>query len=194
MRPRQTAASAENDSSDPRTTGVGVRWRTGHLGSPLLKAKFHRSDRHPRVLRHDRRGRRWPITPGAEVMVTMTWQCSPGSPLAWSPSCSGLGLIWRMVQAHYSHFLSPDQSATVRLDRGHLQPATRHDGVAPGQGCLHPRQQSLMDRWLGLGTVVVVPTEKSNYQPSIIAGVDDPKGSHGPRSGTMPEPNATSGA
>ena len=37
------------------------------------------------------------------------------------------------------------------------------------------RQQSLLERWMSLGTVVVVPNEK-DLPTFYIAGVDDPKG------------------
>ncbi len=36
------------------------------------------------------------------------------------------------------------------------------------------RQQSLLERWLSLGTVVVVPTQK-DAPTFYVTGVDDPK-------------------
>jgi len=81
-------------------------------------------------------------------------------------------LVWRMIQAHYSHFYRLTNrrlfvSTGVFHRRRDMMELLRVKDV-------FTRQQSLMDRWLGLGTVVVVPTEKE-LPTFYIAGVDDPK-------------------
>jgi len=83
-----------------------------------------------------------------------------------------IALIYRMIQAHYSHY--------YRLTNRRLFVSTgifnrRRDMMELLQiKDVFTRQQSLMDRWLGLGTVVVVPTAKE-LPTFYIPGVDDPK-------------------
>jgi len=84
-----------------------------------------------------------------------------------------LGLIGRMIQARFGHhyrlttrrlFVS---TGVLRRERDQMELLRVQD--------VFTRQQSLMERLLGLGTVVVVPGEK--HLPTFhILGVDDPKG------------------
>ena len=83
-----------------------------------------------------------------------------------------LGLLFRMIQAHYSHYYRLTNrrlfvSTGVVNRRRDMMELLRIKDV-------YTRQQSLMDRWLGLGTVVVVPTEKE-LPTFYLAGVNDPK-------------------
>ena len=83
-----------------------------------------------------------------------------------------ISLIWRMIQAHYSHY--------YRLTNRRLFVSTgivnrRRDMlVLLRVKDVFTRQQSLLERWMSLGTVVVVPTEKE-VPTFYLAGVDDPK-------------------
>lgn len=83
-----------------------------------------------------------------------------------------VGLIWRMIQAHYSHFYRLTNrrlfvsTGIFRRRRDMMELLTVKD--------VFTRQQSLLERWMSLGTVVVVPSQKD--QPTFyLAGVDDPK-------------------
>jgi membrane protein YdbS with pleckstrin-like domain len=83
-----------------------------------------------------------------------------------------VGLIWRVIQAHYSHYYRLTNrrlfvSTGVVNRRRDMMELLRVKDV-------FTRQQSLMERWLGLGTVVVVPSEKE-LPTFYLAGVDDPK-------------------
>jgi membrane protein YdbS with pleckstrin-like domain len=98
--------------------------------------------------------------------AVITWIMLGGVTLAW------LALAYRMFQAHYSHY--------YRLTNRRLFVAT---GVFSRRRDMmelltvkdvFTRQQSLLERWLGLGTVVVVPNEK-DMPTFYLAGVDDPK-------------------
>ena len=86
--------------------------------------------------------------------------------LAW------VGLIYRIVQAHYSHYYRLTNrrlfvSTGVVNRRRDMMELLRVKDV-------FTRQQSLLERWLVLGTVVVVPNEK-DLPTFYLAGVDDPK-------------------
>jgi membrane protein YdbS with pleckstrin-like domain len=81
-------------------------------------------------------------------------------------------LVYRMIQAHYSHYYSLTNrrlfvSTGVIHRRRDMMELLRVKDV-------FTRQQSLMERLLGLGTVVVVPTERE-LPTFYLAGVDDPK-------------------
>lgn len=84
-----------------------------------------------------------------------------------------IALIWRMIQAHYSHYYRLTNrrlfvSTGVFNRRRDMMELLRVKDV-------FTRQQSLWERWLSLGTVVVVPTEKE-LPTFYLAGVGDPKG------------------
>jgi membrane protein YdbS with pleckstrin-like domain len=78
----------------------------------------------------------------------------------------------RMIQAHYSHFYRLTNrrlfvsTGIVSRRRDMLELLRIKD--------VYTRQQSLLERWLGLGTVVVVPGEKE-LPTFFVAGVADPK-------------------
>ncbi len=77
-----------------------------------------------------------------------------------------------MVQAHYSHYYRLTNrrlfvSTGVFNRRRDMMELLRVKDV-------FTRQQSLAERWLGLGTVVVEPNDKS-LPTFYLAGVDDPK-------------------
>ena len=83
-----------------------------------------------------------------------------------------VGLVCRMIQAHYSHYYRLTNrrlfvSTGIVNRRRDMMELLRVKDV-------FTRQQSLLDRWLGLGTVVVVPDEK-DLPTFYLAGVDDPK-------------------
>ena len=88
-----------------------------------------------------------------------------------------VGLIWvalgvRMVQAHYSHFYRLSNrrlfvSTGIFHRRRDMMELLRVKDV-------FTRQQSLTERWLGLGTVVVVPNDRE-LPTFYLVGVDDPK-------------------
>jgi membrane protein YdbS with pleckstrin-like domain len=96
----------------------------------------------------------------------LTWIAISVVGLLW------LGLLFRIVQAHYSHYYRLTNRrlfvSTGMLNRRRdMMELLRVKDV-------FTRQQSLLERWLGLGTVVVVPTEK-DLPTFYVAGVDDPK-------------------
>jgi membrane protein YdbS with pleckstrin-like domain len=112
------------------------------------------------------------------VLATETWGWHH-SELTWL-TWSGLGLVvllWlalaiRIVQAHYSHYYRLTNrrlfvSTGMMNRRRDMMELLRVKDV-------YTRQQSLMERWLSLGTVVVVPGEKE-LPTFFVAGVDDPK-------------------
>ena len=103
---------------------------------------------------------------GHDNMATLTWILG-GIVLLWTVA---LGL--RMFQAHYSHFYRLTNrrlfvsSGIWRRRRDQMELLRIKD--------VFTRQLSLFDRWLGLGTVVVVSSEQE--LPTIyLSGVDDPK-------------------
>jgi membrane protein YdbS with pleckstrin-like domain len=83
-----------------------------------------------------------------------------------------LALGYRMIQAYYSHFYRLTNrrlfvSTGIINRRRDMMELLRVKDV-------FTRQQSLLERWLELGTVVVVPTEKE-LPTFYLTGVDDPK-------------------
>ena len=99
-------------------------------------------------------------------LATPTWIALGVLVLIW------MALIYRMIQAHYSHYYRLTNrrlfvSTGVINRRRDMMELLRVKDV-------FTRQQSLMERWLGLGTVVVVPSEKE-LPTFYLAGVDDPK-------------------
>ena len=83
-----------------------------------------------------------------------------------------LTLGYRMIQAHYSHFYRLTNrrlfvSTGIVNRRRDMMELLRVKDV-------FTRQQSLLERWLTLGTVVVVPNEK-DLPTFYVSGVDDPK-------------------
>lgn len=103
---------------------------------------------------------------GHENLETLTWILG-AVVLLWTVA---LGL--RMFQAHYSHFYRLTNrrlfvsSGIFHRRRDQMELLSIKD--------VFTRQLSLFDRWLGLGTVVVVSSEQA--LPTIyLSGVDDPK-------------------
>jgi membrane protein YdbS with pleckstrin-like domain len=99
-------------------------------------------------------------------LVTPTWIALGVVVIFW------LALAYRMVQAHYSHYYRLTNrrlfvSTGIINRRRDMMELLRVKDV-------FTRQQSLSERWLSLGTVVVVPTEKE-LPTFYVAGVDDPK-------------------
>jgi membrane protein YdbS with pleckstrin-like domain len=83
-----------------------------------------------------------------------------------------IALGFRMIQAHYSHYYRLTNRrlfvSTGMLNRRRdMMELLRVKDV-------YTRQQSLSERWLGLGTVIVVPHEK-DLPTFYLTGVDDPK-------------------
>jgi len=104
---------------------------------------------------------------GHENLAMPTWVALVVLAVLW------LGLIFRMIQAHYSHYYRLTNrrlfvSSGVIHRRRDMMELLRVKDV-------FTRQQSLMERWLGLGTVIVVPNEK-DIPTFYVSGVDDPKG------------------
>jgi len=103
---------------------------------------------------------------GHENHATLTWAAGIVVGVMW------LALIFRMIQARYSHF--------YRLTNRRLFVSTglwnrRRDMMELlSIKDVFTRQQSLFERWLGLGTVVVVPNEK-DIPTFYLPGVDDPR-------------------
>ena len=101
-----------------------------------------------------------------ESLATATWIALGVVMILW------LGLILRMIQAHYSHYYRLTNrrlfvSTGIVNRRRDMMELLRVKDV-------FTRQDSLIGRWLGLGTVVVVPSEKE-LPTFYLAGVDDPK-------------------
>jgi len=101
-----------------------------------------------------------------QEIATLAWIALGVVVILW------LGLILRMIQAHYSHYYRLTNrrlfvSTGVINRRRDMMELLRVKDV-------FTRQQSLMERWLGLGTVVVVPGEKE-LPTFYVTGVDDPK-------------------
>jgi membrane protein YdbS with pleckstrin-like domain len=161
----ETAASAE-DSSDPGT-GTGV---DGELD--IWEARYSKRNFIGRI------GIRVLATIAAGVLAYYIWGAGHEefAIIGWIAlgvvAVVWVGLIWRMVQAHYSHFYRLTNrrlfvsTGVVHRRRDMMELLRVKDVFA--------RQQSLMERWLKLGTVVVVPTEKE-LPTFYLAGVDDPK-------------------
>ena len=83
-----------------------------------------------------------------------------------------LSLGFRMLQARYSHFYRLTNrrlfvSVGIVSRRRDMMELLRVEDV-------FTRQQSLMERWLNVGTVVVVPSEKS-LPTFYLPGVESPK-------------------
>jgi membrane protein YdbS with pleckstrin-like domain len=96
----------------------------------------------------------------------VTWASLAVVALLW------LALGYRMIQAYFSHFYRLTNrrlfvSVGVVNRRRDMMELLRVKDV-------FARQQSLLDRWLGLGTVVVVPGEKE-LPTFYLTGVNDPK-------------------
>jgi membrane protein YdbS with pleckstrin-like domain len=103
---------------------------------------------------------------GHERLAYATWLVGAVVAAFW------IALVFRMLQAQYSHF--------YRLTNRRLFVSTglihrRRDMMELMRiKEVFTRQQSLLERWLGLGTVVVVPSD--NQIPTFyLTGVDDPQ-------------------
>jgi len=169
--PRGTDAEAENkvsgdDNSDP-TTGVGVEGEV-----VVWEARYSKRNFIGRLMVRGALTVAWLVLAiytwgwGHENLAIPAWIALAVVAVLW------FALIYRMVQAHYSHY--------YRLTNRRLFVSTgivnrRRDMMELLQiKDVFTRQQSLTERWLGLGTVVVVPNEKE-LPTFYIPGVDDPK-------------------
>lgn len=103
---------------------------------------------------------------GHDNIHVLTWILGAVVAVIW------VALVSRIIQAHYSHyyrltnrrlFLS---TGIIERRRDQLELLKVKD--------VFTRQQGLFDRWLGLGTVVVVPDSK-DLPTFYLTGVDDPK-------------------
>ena len=103
---------------------------------------------------------------GHENHASLTWAAGAVVGLLW------LALVFRMFRARYSHFYRLTNrrlfvsTGLVNRRRDMMELLTVKD--------VFTRQQNLLERWIGLGTVVVVPGEK-DIPTFYLAGVDDPK-------------------
>jgi membrane protein YdbS with pleckstrin-like domain len=162
----EKARIQEGESTDP-TAGTGVEGEVDVWQSRYSQRNFI-----------GRIGFRIVLTLGWLALAVYTWGMN--HPNLYLVAWSGLaivGLLWvalgiRMIQAYYSHFYRLTNrrlfvSTGVFNRRRDMMELLRVKDV-------FTRQQSLMDRWLGLGTVVVVPNEKE-LPTFYLAGVDDPK-------------------
>jgi len=169
--PKGTDAGAENqasrvDSSDP-ATGTGVEGEVD-----IWEARYSKRNFIGRLVVRSVLTVAWVALAvytwgqGHENLAIPAWIALFVVVVLW------IALIYRMVQAHYSHF--------YRLTNRRLFVSTgivnrRRDMMELLQiKDVFTRQQSLTERWLGLGTVVVVPNEKE-LPTFYIPGVDDPK-------------------
>ena len=118
------------------------------------------------------------LTIGGLALAYYTWGAGHENlaPLAWialvAVGIFWITLIYRMIQAHYSHYYRLTNrrlfvsTGVIHRRRDMMELLTVKD--------VFTRQQSLTERWLGLGTVVVVPNEK-DLPTFYLAGVDEPK-------------------
>jgi membrane protein YdbS with pleckstrin-like domain len=103
---------------------------------------------------------------GHDDLAFVSWIAIGVAALLW------VGLIYRMIQAHYSHYYRLTNrrlfvsTGIINRRRDMLELLRVKDVFA--------RQQSLLERWMSLGTVVVEPNDKS-LPTFYLAGVDDPK-------------------
>ena len=117
------------------------------------------------------------MTVGIAILAYYTW--GEGYTQYAVPTWAGLiivavlwaTLIWRMVQAHLSHYYQLTNrrlfvSTGVFNRRRDMMELMRVKDV-------FARQQSLMERWLKVGTVEVVPSEHG-LPTFYLAGVEDP--------------------
>jgi membrane protein YdbS with pleckstrin-like domain len=162
---QEKAASAE-DSSDPGT-GTGVEGELDVWDGRYSKRNFI-----------GRIGTRILASIAAGALAFYTWGEGHAdlAVLAWIAlgivAVLWVALIYRMIQAHYSHYYRLTNrrlfvsTGVIHRERDMMELLRVKDVFA--------RQQSLLERWLGLGTVVVVPSEKE-LPTFYLAGVDDPK-------------------
>jgi len=166
IQPAEEQAASQGENTDP-TAGTGVEGEIVVWEGTYSKRKFI--------------GRalvRLALTIGWVALAVYTWGMGHEN-LAYPTWFVGglvavlwLALVFRMFQAQYSH--------SYRLTNRRLFVSTgiihrRRDMMELMRiKDVFTRQQSLFDRWLGLGTVVVVPSD--NQIPTFyLAGVDDPK-------------------
>ena len=107
-----------------------------------------------------------------ESMDIPSTSLPPGSPWrCWF--CLWASLIWRMIQAYYSHYYRLTNRRSLRLDRGH-PPSTRHDGAAPESKTFSPASRACWSAGSSWGRWWSSPPRRS-CRPSTWLGVDDPK-------------------
>jgi len=103
---------------------------------------------------------------GHSALVFLTWASLAVMVVLW------ISLGIRIVQAYLGHFYQLTNrrlfvsAGVMNRQRDMMELLTVHD--------VFTRQQSLWERMLGLGTVVVVPGEK-NLPTFYLTGVNDPK-------------------
>jgi len=117
------------------------------------------------------------LTIGWMALAVYTWGYSDGS-LAALTIISGLvlGVLWimiiyRIIQARFGHYY---RLTTRRLFISTGLMRRRRDMMELLRVKDVFTRQSLMERWLSLGTVVVVCSDR-DLPTFYIAGVDDPK-------------------
>ena len=104
---------------------------------------------------------------GHDNLAVLAWIAIGVVSLLWA------GLAFRIIQSHYSHYYRLTNrrlfvsTGIFRRRRDMLELLRVKD--------VFTRQQSLMDRWLELGTVVVVEPNDKTLPTFYVAGVDDPK-------------------
>jgi membrane protein YdbS with pleckstrin-like domain len=165
--PGEKAREKEGETTDP-TQGLGVDGE-----DVVWEARYSKRNFIGRILFRSL------LTVGWIVLAFATWGYGHENwaILAWVGLAVVMGLwltlIYRMIQAHYSHYYRLTNrrlfvSTGVIHRRRDMMELLRVKDV-------FTRQQSLMERWMSLGTVVVVPNEK-DIPTFYLAGVDDPKG------------------
>jgi membrane protein YdbS with pleckstrin-like domain len=164
--PQEEQRVREGEDTDP-TAGVGVEGEVD-----VWEARYSKRNFIGRLIV------RFALTIGWVALAISTWRMGQENlaPLTWC-ALAVVVVLWvtlvsRMIQAHYSHFYRLTNrrlfvSTGVINRRRDMMELLRVKDV-------FTRQQSLLERWLGLGTVVVVPSEKE-LPTFYLAGVDDPK-------------------
>ncbi len=164
--PAEKLRAKEGENTDP-TTGIGVEGEVDVWQSRYSQRNFI-----------GRIAFRTILTLAWATLAIYTWNLNHTNLryVAWATLAIvvvlWLGLGIRMIQAYYSHFYRLTNrrlfvSTGVINRRRDMMELLRVKDV-------FTRQQSLLERWLTLGTVVVVPSEK-DLPTFYVAGVDDPK-------------------
>jgi membrane protein YdbS with pleckstrin-like domain len=169
--PKGTDAEAENrvsrDNNTDPTTGTGVE---GEI--VVWEARYSKRNFIGRLIVRTILTIAWLVLAvftwgrGHENLAVPAWMALAVIVVLW------IALVYRMVQAHYSHYYRLTNrrlfvSTGIVNRRRDMMELLRVKDV-------FTRQQSLTERWLGLGSVVVVPSEKE-LPTFYITGVDDPK-------------------
>ena len=164
--PQEAGRAREGENTDP-TAGTGVEGEVDVWQARYSKRNFI-----------GRLAVLIVLTVAWMALASWTWSQNPvrTATLTWI-ALGVLVFLWlalgyRMIQAHYSHYYRLTNrrlfvsTGMVHRRRDMMELLRVKD--------VFTRQQSLLDRWLGLGTVVIVPGEKE-LPTFYLAGVDDPK-------------------